>query len=250
MLTLYFSGTGNSKYIAELFSNKITSECHSIEEALDFSDLIESNDTLTFCYPIYGSCVPKIMRNFVTEHKEAIEKKNIIIFCTQLLFSGDGARAFTDLFENSKPDVIYAEHFNMPNNICNIRILPVAGRKKLDRAIKKSDHKMDQIIRNINNGKVVKRGFNLFSKTLGKSQSAFWPEIEKRYADSIRTDGDCNGCGLCVKLCPTKNLTLVNGKIIQNNKCIICYRCINACPQKSITVGYLKKPRKQYKGLF
>ena len=32
MLMLYFSGTGNSKYIAEKFSEKTKSICYSIEE--------------------------------------------------------------------------------------------------------------------------------------------------------------------------------------------------------------------------
>ena len=32
MLTLYFSGTGNSKYAAELFAASMGGECHSIEE--------------------------------------------------------------------------------------------------------------------------------------------------------------------------------------------------------------------------
>ena len=36
MLMLYFSGTGNSKYIANLFSKKVNAKCYSIEENIDF----------------------------------------------------------------------------------------------------------------------------------------------------------------------------------------------------------------------
>lgn len=50
--------------------------------------------------------------------------KKIIIFCTQLLFSGDGARVFTDLLKSISYTVIYAKHFNMPNNICNFFLAP------------------------------------------------------------------------------------------------------------------------------
>ena len=36
MLMLYFSGTGNSKYIAESFGRRMAAECRSIEEKADF----------------------------------------------------------------------------------------------------------------------------------------------------------------------------------------------------------------------
>ena len=41
MLMLYFSGTGNSKYIASTFSKKMNAKCHSIEEKIDFKNEIK-----------------------------------------------------------------------------------------------------------------------------------------------------------------------------------------------------------------
>jgi len=32
MLTLYFSGTGNTEYVAKLFSQKMSAKCFSIED--------------------------------------------------------------------------------------------------------------------------------------------------------------------------------------------------------------------------
>ena len=111
MVLLYFSGTGNSKYIAELFCRYINIQCHSIEDNIDFSQILTSEETIVFCYPIYGSRPPRIMREFVEQHIEFIKNKKIIIFCSQLIFSGDGARSFTDLFPKNWIEVIYAEHF-------------------------------------------------------------------------------------------------------------------------------------------
>ena len=80
MLMLYFSGTGNSKYIAERFCNVMNTHlpqtasagllahCCSIEEKIDFEQLIFSHETIGFCYPIYGSRVPRIMREFVRKY--------------------------------------------------------------------------------------------------------------------------------------------------------------------------------------
>jgi menaquinone-dependent protoporphyrinogen IX oxidase len=63
---------------------------HSIEENINFSKLISANEIVGFCYPIYGSRVPRIMRQFVQRYYQNLKQKKIIIFCTQMLFSGDG----------------------------------------------------------------------------------------------------------------------------------------------------------------
>ena len=130
-LTLYFSGTGNTKYVARLFSKCIGSKIISIENDADFATEIRSHEVIVFCYPIYGSRVPRIMREFVTKYRDDIKDKKIIILVTQWLFSGDGARAFTDLFLPYPCNVIYAEHFKMPQNICNTPFTKGCSKKKL-----------------------------------------------------------------------------------------------------------------------
>ena len=135
MLMLYFSGTGNSKYIANLFSKKVNAKCYSIEENIDFKKEIKRHNTIAFCYPIYASNVPRIMREFVSKYVEELKDKKLIIFCTQLFFSGDGARVFTDLLPKGYGEVIYAEHFNMPNNICNIKIFPIKNGEETKKYI-------------------------------------------------------------------------------------------------------------------
>ena len=84
---------------------------------MDFDNLFSTVQTIAVCYPIYGSCVPRIMKEFVEKYLKAFEIKKLIIFCTQMMFSGDGAKAFARLIPNCDKRVIYAEHFNMPNNI-------------------------------------------------------------------------------------------------------------------------------------
>ena len=94
MLTIYFSGTGNSRFIAEVFSEKMNAQCHSIEEDIDFSSVIGEHEHICFCYPIYGSCVPLNMQAFVQKHLNVLNGKKLMIICTQNVFSGDGACAF------------------------------------------------------------------------------------------------------------------------------------------------------------
>ena len=228
MVIVYFSGTGNSKYIAEKFADRMQIEAHSIEENIDFGQIFDKVDTIAVCYPIYGSCVPLIMREFVKKNMQFFERKKLIIFCTQMLFSGDGAKAFARLIPNCDGRVRYAEHFKMPNNICNFALFPMTEKEKTKKPLRALE-KLDKVCSDIQKGVVKKRGWNAFSNILGKTQN-IW-------------------CGLCVNKCPMHNLELVNGKVKQNGNCTLCYRCVNICPKQSCTVYFTKKPKKQYKGI-
>ncbi|MCL2201367.1 MAG: EFR1 family ferrodoxin [Oscillospiraceae bacterium] len=262
MLTLYFSGTGNTEFIAKLFSARMEAECLSIEEnmdAADFSERISVHDTLAFCYPIYCSRVPRNMREFTAAHKDFINGKKVIILVTQMFFSGDGARVFTDLFEDGAIEVIYAEHFNMPLNMGNVAILN--PWKPSDRSIRKSLErakiKMARICGDINKGIVKKRGFAKGSELLGFIQGKPWQKDtesihaqrgEKRGQVGVKVFDNCNACNLCTRICPMNNLVNDGGKIIQQGNCAVCYRCVNHCPQKAVTVLIPCRPKWQYKG--
>ena len=248
MLTLYFSGTGNTKYVAERFSKKLGFECHSIEEDINFEQVIGEHFRICVCYPIYGSRMPRIFKEFVIKHQELLKDKEIIILITQLIGSGDGARVFVDVFPKNYFSVIYAEHINMPNNVCNFFLLPLKNGKDNRKKLKRANAVIDKVCKDIENEKSFKRGFNVFSRVLGLSQGAFENQMNKR-GKAVRINADCNVCGLCTDICPMKNLSLSNEKIKHNNNCTICYRCVNQCPMKAITTFFHKKPKKQYQGL-
>jgi ferredoxin len=260
MLMLYFSGTGNSRYIAELFCRHMNAECCSIEENADFEKLIKANEIIGFCYPVYGSRVPLIMREFISNYMAPLKNKKLIIFVTQLTFSGDGARVLCDLFPENHIDVIYAEHFFMPNNVCNFALLRKTSDRNIQKRLKMAEAKMSRVCINIKNGVVRKRGFSAISRMLGKIQGKPWQgdgknafaaenTMEYKAKHGVRIDAGCIVCNACIESCPMQNLENRQGRILHKNNCTICYRCVNLCPQRAITVFFHKKPLWQYKGV-
>ena len=258
MLVLYFSGTGNTKYIAELFSKKMNSKCFSIEAGIDFAAVIKAHGTIAFCYPIYNSRVPRIMREFAHTHVNELIGKKVVILVTQQVFSGDGARVFTDMFEGGAIEVIYAEHFNMQQNMGNfpvMRSLFKPSEKSNRKFMRKSEAKMTAVCRDIKNNVVKKRGFSKVSELLGFIQGKPWQKdtrsivpsrLEKRMQYGVRIHQDCTACNLCVNICPMKNLINHEGQIQHLNNCTVCYRCVNRCPQRAITVYIHARPKWQY----
>ena len=252
---LYFSGTGNSKYISEKFVKVMEEnynqkfEVHSIEEKLDFGNLISKSDMVGFCYPIYGSTIPKIMRDFVSQYKNFLNGKKLIIFCTQLLFSGDGARSLTDLIKDINVKVVLAEHFCMPNNVCNFSLLSIKNGEELRKKIGRADKRLYKACYNLYSNKRKLRGFNPFSHFLGLFQRPGFLKVEEGMRNKINIDEKkCISCGLCVRECPTGNLYMDDGKVRYKDLCTLCYRCVNHCPEKAITVWLSRGVVKQYKG--
>jgi len=249
LIVFYFSGTGNSRFVAERFATLAGAECHSIELTVSADEKILSQDTIGFCYPVYGSCVARPMREFVRAHSAALSGKRFVIFCTQLIFSGDGAHALCAELPGGEANVVYAEHFRMPNNVCNFPLFRIKNGKENVRTLHTALRRIQRAADEISRGVVRRRGFHPISVLLGKSQSAFWPDVEARAANDVRVNADCIRCGVCVSSCPVNNLTLVKDGIVQSGKCAVCYRCVNACPKQAITVLFHKKPAKQYQGV-
>jgi len=248
MLTLYFSGTGNTAYLARQFSGKMEAKCLSIEAKADFTAEITAQDTITFCYPIYGSRPPRIMREFVAQHAEALRGKCLIIFATQVLFSGDGARSILDSLPAGHVEVIYAEHFRLPNNVSNLwPLYRQPSARRLEGYRLRGLHKLELVCADILSQRIKKRGFSGLSRFLGKIQGVAWLKGgESVMGRNVKIHNTCTVCDLCVTICPVQNLENRGGKIVSNNTCIVCYRCVNRCPKQAITVFIHQKPKWQY----
>lgn len=248
MLMLYFSGTGNSKYIAESFGRRMAAECRSMEEKADFPALLAAHRAVGFCYPTYRSGVPRPVREFAGRFQEELRGKKLILFCTQAFFSGDGARAFTDLFPEGWCEVAYAEHFRMPGNLCNVLPRWAFSEKAAASRAKRAEQKLGRACRELAEGRKRLRGFRGPGRSIGGTRRRLLLAQERRAAENLTVKESCTGCGACVKGCPTGNFSLREGRAAPGESCMLCYRCVNRCPEKAIRVAHRRPVVKQYGG--
>lgn len=57
------------------------------------------------------------------------------------------------------------------------------------------------------------------------------PSEDKKFA----LNGSCNGCGICERICPVKNIRLQDKRPIWLHSCEQCAACFSWCPSEAIT---------------
>jgi len=257
LLVFYFSGTGNTAYVVNNFCSKLIDkniECKIInieEYNVDMINAFEF-DTCLVAHPIYGSNMPRIMKEFISNNIELFENKDLITLVTQHSFSGDGGSLAARLIKNKKKHIA-SIHINMPSNISDsTTFIKVKNGTTNNKTILNADNKIDRCIKDIFSGKKINNGKSIFARISGfLGQRIYLNYIfGKRLQKGLKIDKDkCFLCSKCVNSCPMKNIIIKDKIIATNDNCTLCYRCINNCPKKAISLISKRKPIVQYEGI-
>ena len=104
--------------------------------------------------------------------------------------------------------------------------------------IEKGIKKAVQIANDIIQGIVYHQPFNV-PKRLSRI-GLYWEHISFHKLGiynlwrMFRTNSNCNSCGICAKICPTKSIEMKEDKPNWKSSCEQCMRCVNACKQEAI----------------
>lgn len=243
-MILYFSGTGNSKYIATRLAKGLNEEVININEKIKNNDTstITTDDHLIFVTPTYAWRLPRIVNDWILQTEFINAKKAWFI-----LDCGDGignASKYNKRLSSKKKleykgtlQVIMPENyialFNAPNDEEAIKIINKA-EPLIDKAIK-------TIFNDENFTKITTIKDDLLSDIVNP---LFYTTIIK--AKPFYVTEKCIGCGKCASLCPLNNITLKDDKPIWSNNCTHCMSCICYCPKQAIEYGNNAKGKIRY----
>ncbi|TXT61088.1 MAG: putative 4Fe-4S ferredoxin, iron-sulfur binding [Promethearchaeota archaeon] len=266
----YFSGTGNTWWVCREFAKIVNKSEHDAEFISIEQDDIQSmgylqkklqfTDALGIAYPIYGSTAPQIVWNFMESLEEASQKISIdfkenkkkrfgFILTTMALFSGDGALVLNDEMKKIAFPLLGAINIKMSSNISipGFHYDPVE-KEKLEKRKQKAQKKLKNFFKKLRNDKKKLEGrWNLLGKLGGWIQRKFMDWALNRTIDWNANMERCTKCMLCVKECPTDNITFENEAIRFLDKCTYCMRCYNFCPTHAISPREEIADPKKYK---
>lgn len=256
IVIFYFSGTGNTWWLSEELTRRFRdtgaeARAYSIEKILpqEADAMINGCTAAGFGYPIYGSDLPQAMKQFI-ENLAPVSDKAAFVFCTQWMWSGDGARTGAGFLKKKGFVVRWGEHFLMPLNVC-VAVTPffpyTSDRSKTNMILAKTRPRMERFVKIITSGHPFRRGFDPFSFLLGCFQRVPFRMLFHRLRNDIGVDSHlCTRCGLCARLCPSGNLLFDGETVSTRGSCILCLRCYNFCPVSAVT--YMKRRHNNRRG--
>ena len=247
-MILYYSGCGNSKFIAKSIAEALNDSLVFIPEAQRedrFEYNLAENETLGFVYPIYSWRPPHLVEEFVGKLK--INGKPSYVWTA--VTCGDNVGETEKIFRNELNviglDLDAAFCFRMPNTYVNFMGMnvdkPEVANEKIVKAKEKLPKVIEMIVAKRRFSDMIKGGFPRFkSNVIGKSFYK-WASDKPFFS----TDA-CISCGMCAKVCPMQNITMENGRPVWHGNCNTCDACYHYCPKHAIQYGKKTKGKGQY----
>lgn len=245
----YFSGTGNSLYIARQLKKQIpNSDIEPIVKWLS-ADIIETDaEKIVLVFPVYALTIPIPVRKFLKKIK-LTNVKYICAVATRLgLYFNDFQRIDRIL---SKQKVELSSHFliNMPNNDVKVKKYQPPTKTTINELAKRADSEICFVAEAIRGSRKYKQKDSNYLESLpygdfrdtliemGVPKLMTFSEIIGGVNYFYATE-KCNGCGICERVCLSSKISIVQSVPIWSKKklCYMCYACINFCPKRAIEI--------------
>lgn len=244
----YFSGTGNSLFIAKKLHDTFEdSELVPIIKTLNESPRKIVAEKVIIIFPIYALTIPLPVRHFLKRNNfDNVQYLSAI--ATRLGIYFNDFKRIDKLLKTNRLN----SHFilNMGHNDIKVKDYKSPSINKIKQLEDTALSELKQIIQIISN-KIDsrKRDLNyLENLPFGDFRDKMiWWLIPKmmtfsRFIGGVNyfyINSQCNGCGLCSKVCLSSKISVNNKRPVWNRKvlCHMCYACINYCPMKAIEIN-------------
>lgn len=251
-MIFYFSGTGNTRWIAQQIADNTNEKLVFIPDELntEMRYHLEKNERIGFCFPIHGWQPPHIVRDFVKKMNiENADGHYLYVVCSCGDSIGLAMKRFDKYLAEKKLKAASVFSIGMPESyVCLPGMFtdtPEKERMKITNAKRKIKEITPLIINEVENiyevveGKIPWLLTNVVGEFFNRKMITDKP---------FRVDAEkCVHCGTCEKICPTKNIVLSDGIPQWKHKsCTTCLACYHHCPVHAIDYGSITKKRGQY----
>lgn len=228
MKILYFTGTGNSLYVAK----KIGGELLSIPQLIKNNQYTITDDVVGLVIPCYYYTMPRLV-------EEYIKKANINAdYVFVILTYGSIIVAAMTIIENLLKEKGF-KHYYLNKILMVDNFLPVYEMAYEQQV--KTEEMINQQITQIKNDIYNKKDFNVDTPIPDYESLPYYNFtdddhlniVDKNY---ILYEGLCNSCEICSKVCPVNNIQLEDGFPIFNHHCEWCMACIHHCPTLALHI--------------
>ncbi|MCX7615242.1 MAG: EFR1 family ferrodoxin [Clostridiales bacterium] len=225
----YFSGTGNSLFVAERLAEHIPdSKIFNIAQLVRDNSPLNEYEKIGIVFPVYFYGLPNIIKRFVSAFSfEGI--KYIFAVATYSGVSGDAINSLKNEVAKTGQLLSYASKITMPDSYTIT--FSVQSEQMIELKNRSARIKCEKIAKDVKESKRKIPAFSPLAVT--KHFSGTDKEKDRKF---ILTAA-CNGCGKCARLCPVGNISMKNERPQFHHNCEFCLACFHRCPKKAINYG-------------
>ena len=249
-MILYFSGTGNSKYVAKRIADALGDEIVNLNDRIKASDSssIETGERVIIVTPTYAWRIPRVVRDWLLK-MELHGAKNVWFVMTCGSEIGNADKYNRELCAEKAISCMGTAQIVMPENYIAMFKAPQADEAR--KIVAQAEPSIDRAIAAIQrNQPFAPTRNNLYDRFMsGLVNPIFYKFFVK--ANAFTVSDACIGCGQCAKRCPMNNVTLKDGKPSWGKNCTHCMACICYCPVSAIEYGKksVGQPRYHFEAL-
>lgn len=231
---IYFSGTGNTEYISELFMEefKLNNIKTRLTDIAKRRFITNNFDFLVLGSPVYADFYPRYFINWINEKIPRGEGRKVIIFTTIGAKSSCALNELVEIMKDKNYKVSIAVEIEMPNNYYLSNIFGRPQLEEINTKKQKAILKVRELVNSYicNETLIDKVAFN--RTIITKPVHNIFTEYSNTWAKkNLKIDMNiCTRCGKCSEDCPTDNVIFSDTKIEFKEDCIYCLKCVNTCP--------------------
>lgn len=249
-MIFYFSGTGNSLYVAKKIASlqnetliSISEEVLIEKEAYEYE--LKPNEKVIFVFPIYAWAPPSIVDDFIRKLKLNHYHNHYV---TAIATCGENVGNVMKRLSNQlkKKQITLHSGFSvvMPNNYV------IYGSASTKEESMKIIEEAEPILQQINQ-LITKETTDTFVVEKGTFPTLLTNVIHPMFLkfaihpNRFHVNENCTGCGICEKVCNTKCIK-IDKVPTWRGKCTQCLACLNYCPTNAIHYGKTTIGKEQY----
>ena len=244
-MILYFSGTGNSKYVAQRMAEALNQSLLSMNDRIRSHDTspVETDERLVIVTPTYAWRIPRVVSEWLGKTAlTGAERIWFVMDCGSEI--GNAAGYNRQLAAQKQLQYMGTAQIIMPENY--IAMFNAPQKEQARSIVEQAEPALQKVLTQLRDGQEFPPPRdNLYDRFMsGPVNPVFYRFFVK--ADAFRATDACIGCGKCVELCPLNNIRLENGKPVWGKNCTHCMACICYCPKEAIEYGKKSKGKPRY----